>query len=615
MSSVLHTLREGDPILLPLLAQVWGVRIEGLDTSAVIDALSKAMLDPARAEQVWDTLGDKERGALQMLIASKGAKMAEHQFALLHGKIRKLSPKDVVRERPLQNPSGSAEALYYRGLVGLGYETAGTGPRAIVYIPEDLIKVLPTHKTSYADLNDDDFDEAMFDEEDDAPETDKSVSGVPERAPASSAVQAAPRASAPLPQNQDAPELDALPAGAVRGVRTADTSIVDDLTTLLAYLQLTTPFLERDFFARSDYDAIMAHLLIKDHARLVFMLGVGISARLIEIHNGRASTNREALRRWLNGTRAAQVRELAEAWKISDVWRDLFHVPGLHPEPEAGTLNQYSAAAARDAILEMLANTAPQSEWWSVEQFIEIVREESADFQRPNGDFESWYIRNDDGDYLSGIESWDAVEGALIEYVIGSPLHWLGMIDLADDAARLTAYGRGLLGITPFPNPPDPPDTVAVGPDGTITVSRKISRFERFQISRYTTWLAPADVSGGKPYTYKIDTKGINRAQSQQISVEHIGRSLSKYINPLPPNIARLLQNWTGGAQAAVSFEQVMIVRANAVEIMDRIVNTPATRRYLGARLGELAAIIRVDQWEALRDALGEMGIDVEGMA
>lgn len=577
MSSILHTLRESDPAMLPLLAQLWSVRIEGLDTPGAIDAVSKAMLEPGRAESIWDSLGDKERGALQMLITG-GAKMHEPKFAMLYGKIRRLSAKEIAREKPIQNPQSVAEALFFRGLIALGYETDATGPKTIVYVPDDLVQVLPTRKTSYDNLEDEEFEDL----EEASDETGDTLV-----------------------------ELDPLAKEDVINPHAADTSIIDDLTTLLAYLQIHAPTLERDFFRKKDLDGITAHLLNPDRARLVFMLGIGISANLIEVQNGRASTNRVELRRWLNGTRAEQIKHLANAWKNGTVWIDLFHVPGLHPEPEAGTLNQYNPAAVREAILDMMSSTLPQSDWWSIDQLIDIVREESADFQRPNGDFDSWYIRNDDGDYLSGIESWDAVEGALLDFMITRPLHWLGMLDLADGAARLTAYGRGLLSLTPFPMPPETPDALTIGADGGIVVSRKASRMDRFQVCRFSSWVAPADLTG-KPYTYKLDPAGITRAQAQGIDSGHIGAFLSKFLNPLPPTIARLLQNWQGGAAASVTFERVMIMRATSVEVMEQIVNTPATRRFLGARLGDLAAIIRADQWEMLQDALGEMGIQVE---
>jgi exopolysaccharide biosynthesis protein len=96
--------------------------------------------------------------------------------------------------------------------------------------------------------------------------------------------------------------------------------------------------------------------------------------------------------------------------------------------------------------------------------------------------------------------------------------------------------------------------------------------------------------------------------------VGHITAFLSRFANPLPPAIANLLENWQGGASASVSFERVLIVRAMSSDIMDRIVNTPETRRFLGARLGELAAIIRAEQADGLRETLNEMGIQVEGL-
>lgn len=621
MSSVLRTLREGDPALLQVLAQVWGVRIEGMDTTAIIEAVAKAMLEGGRTVKVWDSLSDKERGAMHVLIASKGAKMPENQFSMVYGKIRKLSTKEIAREKPHEAPANTAEALYYRGLVGMGYETIATGPRQIVYVPEDLIKVLPTQKTSYHNLDDEEFDDSIYDFEDEddvptgTPEPSKAEPPAASKAVAKTASKATPSTRVPddFPEDADdtESELDSLSPNDVQNVRAADTSIIDDMTTVLAYLRLQSPLLERDFFAQNDYDTLAPHLLIADHDRLDFILRIGVSARLIEVQNGRATPTRDEAPRWLQSSRAEQIKKLADAWKTSQVWVDLFHVPGLHPEPEAGTLDQYNPLAAREAIIDLINQLQPNSTWWPIEQFIDIMREEAADFQRPNGDFNSWYIRNEDGEYLNGIESWDAIEGALLEYVISGPLYWLGLLDQADDAARLTAYGRGFFGLTPFPSPPDPPDSVVVQGDGTILVSRKVLRFERFQISRFTTWAAPADL-GGKPYTYKLDSKGITRAGHQGINVGHIGTLLSKYVNPLPAGITKLLQSWQGGAVGTVNFERVMIVRATSVEIMNQIVNTPATRRYLGARLGELAVIIRADQWEALRDALGEMGIQVE---
>jgi hypothetical protein len=284
-------------------------------------------------------------------------------------------------------------------------------------------------------------------------------------------------------------------------------------------------------------------------------------------------------------------------------------VPGLHPEP-GGELDDYDPSAAREGVLELMGGLIPRQEWWALEAFIQAVKTTDPDFQRPDGNYETWYIRNDDGDYLNGFESWEAVEGALLEYYVTGPMHWLGLFDRADDAARLTAYGRAFLGQAPWPTPTDPEDKIILKDDGTLLISRKIPRVDRFQAARFTSW-----VTAGDPYTYRLDAAGIERAAEQGINTGHIASFLGRAQGdaPLPPTVTRLLENWRSGPTAAVTVEHLLVLRTTAPETLDRIMDAPALRRYLGARLGPMAVIVRAGQWDALRAALGEQGIQVEG--
>ncbi|MCC6804214.1 MAG: hypothetical protein IT319_15135 [Anaerolineae bacterium] len=358
MTSILRTLRESDPALLNALADVWGVGIDPADDIAErIDNIRQAMLDPARAERVWDTLNDTERAALQMLISVKG-KMPEAKFERVFGSIRRMGAAAIERSQPHRHPESTAEGLYYRGLIGQAFENADTGARTIVFIPDDLVKILPAHKTSYDKLDDE------------QPEVD-----------------------------YPAEEIAALdPLEDVEDIRQADTAIVDDLTTLLAYLQLNAPLLQNDTLDGKDGEALAPFLLTSSPERLAFMVALAASADLLEIQGGRAIPKRAEARRWLSANRPDQVQALAEAWRESTAYVDLWHVPGLYPEPEAGTMSQYSPPAARAAVFEIMTHALPAQAWWSVDDFILLVREDSADFQRPNGDFDSWYIRNDAGE-------------------------------------------------------------------------------------------------------------------------------------------------------------------------------------------------------------------------
>lgn len=560
MKTLMRTLTDSDRALLPVLAQVWGVKIDNLNTQDAITALSKAMLEPARAEKVWVSLNDDQRGALLALL-SAGGKMGGTMYTRLFGEIRQMGAAQIEREQPHRSPTSSAEALFYRGLIAQAYEQTDAGARAILYVPDDLIPVLPSHKTAYENL----------------------------------------RAEAPA----EHPEMG--PLEEVTNIQQADTSIVDDMTTLLAYLQLHGAQVEGEDFSAADHEALLPHMLTPDTTRLAFLLGVGLSADLIEVDEGRAVTRRAETRRWLSEPRASQVRILAEAWRTSTAFRDLWHVPGLHPET-AGMPN-YDPTVARGALFSFLSEIAPEQDWWSLEEFIEVVKHTDADFQRPAGDYDSWYIRSDAGDYLRGYESWDAVEGALLEFYITGPMHWLGLTDLADDAARLTAYGRAFLEMIPWPTPPEPEDKITVQEDGTLLVPRKVSRIDRFQVARFTTWATPGD-----PYTYRLDGPGIAQADRQGINTGHISAFLKRALGeePLPSKIAQLLQSWQSGPTASVTLERLVVLRTTAPETLNFILETPALRRYLGAQLGPMAAIVRADQWDALRAALGEQGIRAE---
>jgi hypothetical protein len=577
MTSIQRTLRESDPALLPVFAQFWGVKIDAYNREAQIEAIREAMLDPGRADRVWEGLDDKQRGAMHALLGVKEAKMPEMFFTQLYGKIPEVSAAQIEKKKPHLKPSSITEALYYRGLISIGYENDPRGARRIIYVPSDMIGALPSHRTSYDKLEDADDDLTI-----------DAVTGERE-------------------------QVTVEPLDEVSNVRQADTSIVDDMATLLAYLRLHVPLLSNDFLAQGDADGLSPFLLNHLPQRFVFLLRLGISADLIEVQAGKASPRRAEARTWLELPRAAQVKRLAEAWRDGLAYVDLWHVPGLNVEREAGTMSQYNPAAVRTVVMEIMGRAVPKEAWWSLDDFIFMMREDSSDFQRPNGDFESWYIRSEAGDYLTGLQSWDAVEGALLEFYITGPMHWLGLMDLADDAARLTAYGRAFLNMGAWPNPPETGDKVEVQPDGTLLISRKLSRYDRFQVSRFTTWVSPAEGST-KPYVYRLDTQGIRRGGEQGIGVANIATFITRMAGdqPLPPPVASLLEKWKGGAKATVNFERVLILRTNSQDVMDAIWSNPGLVRFLGARLGSKDAIIRAENWEAFRDALGEQGIAVE---
>ena len=135
----------------------------------------------------------------------------------------------------------------------------------------------------------------------------------------------------------------------------------------------------------------------------------------------------EHSRPFLTSSRAQALAMLVQAWLNSSEFNELRLVPGLRCE--GGWEND--PRPTRQAVLDMLGRL-PAGKWWNLPSFIQAVKQEQPDFQRPAGDYNSWFIRDTRTEnYLRGFASWDAVDGALLRFFICVPLHALGLADLA----------------------------------------------------------------------------------------------------------------------------------------------------------------------------------------
>ena len=96
----------------------------------------------------------------------------------------------------------------------------------------------------------------------------------------------------------------------------------------------------------------------------------------------------------------------------------------------------------REFLLNLL-DAIPGDKWWNINSFINDIKKKYPDFQRPAGDYDSWFIkRESDGQYLRGFKSWDEVDGTLIRFFITDILYWLGMVELAspEEGKEVTAF-------------------------------------------------------------------------------------------------------------------------------------------------------------------------------
>jgi hypothetical protein len=381
--------------------------------------------------------------------------------------------------------------------------------------------------------------------------------------------------------------------------------LVDNMTTLLAFLQIhAIPADQTQHMAEG-----LAPYWLGDHpaGATPVLVSLAGSMGLAASEDGFLKPVPATARRWLEQTRPRQVRELAEAWRGSTLFNDLWHTPGLQPE-DTGWRND--PLLARQTVLTFL-EMAPPDLWWPLNDLVELVRAEEPDFQRPAGDYESWYIRDAaTGTYLHGFDNWDYVDGAVLRFILTGPMHWLGLVDLGDGGAlcRLTVYGRAFIGETEWPDPPEDRPPLTIEPDGTLLAPRTLSRYERFQLARITEWGAPGD-----PYTYRLTAAGLQQAAQQGLSVDAIQAFLRRTSGrALPEPVTRLLDQWAQTGDVETWIEYAAILRTQSPETLQTILTTPELRRYLGAQLGPTAVVVREGQENDLANALQQHGILVE---
>ncbi len=226
----------------------------------------------------------------------------------------------------------------------------------------------------------------------------------------------------------------------------------------------------------------------------------------------------ETGRAFLEAPRSEALLVLVTPWLASQTFNELRQLEGLACEGEWSN----DPVRARRAVLEFLARV-PSGQWWSLPAFIASIKERYPDFQRPAGDYDSWFIRDlASGEYLRGFATWDAVDGALIRYLITGPLFWLGMANLArpspngePSAFQVTPAAAAMLAGTAPPDGAGETATVQAVSSGKIKVPRLVPRPVRYQLARFGVYTGFT----GDTYTYQVSPAALERARASKACV------------------------------------------------------------------------------------------------
>jgi hypothetical protein len=551
----MHTLHrflvDYDMNMLRALAESRGAVLTTNRQTEAVDQLAAALIEPLSVKTALAHLSPEGRQALDTLLAA-GGRMRVPYFSRRFGQVRPIGPGRLEREAPWQHPANPAEELLYAGLTFRAFAEDEAGPAEFVFVPQDLIPRLPQASSAQPTFG----------------------------------VQAV---SGPSPEGND---------GAV---------LVRDLFFYLVYLQNhdVRPYADGRL-GNHDLTSLRQRLHDADERRLTFLLHLARRLGFVAQQDDCLRLETAPVKRWLSACLAHQLEALQRVWRDDADWIDLCHVPALVCDQQTGWHPQYDTVAVRRAFLSLLAR-CPTDTWWLLDSFVTAIKETHPDFQRPDGDYTSWYIRDmTSGEYLSGFESWDRVEGVLIANLLNEPLRWLGVVATTTKEVatlcRLTEPGARFLDLAPDKpeGPPSPP--IVVHSDFYVDVPAPANLYTRFQLERF------ADLVSEEPCRYALTVRGLGRALARDVRVEQILAFLQQSgSSQVPANVSGQLRLWAGRF-GQVELEEVVLLRVKSERVLKDLSVLPETRELIVQVLTPTTAMVRKMNLPRLRKALDSLG-------
>ena len=542
MPDLLTSLQKHDLGHIRIVAGLWGVELSSNDTDAALKELCASLLDSDLLTEIIESLPPEAQAALEAQTAKNG-RIPWAEFTRRFGDVREMGAGRRDREKPHQNPASTAETLFYRALLARAFFNTASGAQEFAYIPDDLFKII--NREGLEEL------EGKI-QKDSALSVNSVVNPEPLGRPASPVEKAHP-----LP---------------------ASDFLLDDATTLLASLRLGIEAPEMEI-----PEKVLEQLL--KAAKIILKSG----------------PKPEKVKSFLEAPQEESLQMLTDAWLESESFNELRQLPGLVFEGEW----QNQPLVTREFLLNLL-DSIPEGKWWSLPAFIRDVKAKYPDFQRPAGDYDSWFIkRKVDGEYLRGFAHWDQVDGALIRYFITGVFFWLGQVELAspEDGAEPTAFRV----ISEKKKMRGDDGKLVARSNGQMSVPRFAPRAVRYQVARFCEW----NESKEDEYRYTITPSSLKKAGEQGLKVEHLLSLLAKYTaGGIPPVLVKALKRWeANGTEARVQTQ--VVLRVSRAEVLEELRKSKAAR-FLGEILGPTTVVIKDGAQSKILAALAELGLLAE---
>jgi hypothetical protein len=322
------------------------------------------------------------------------------------------------------------------------------------------------------------------------------------------------------------------------------------------------------------------------------------------------SVEPEKIRLLLESTRNDSLLAIEKTWVESDIINELFFLTDLVID---GNLD-HNPKLARQFIIEQIS-LIPKEQWWNIDSFISYIYQTNPDFQRPAGNYDSWYIKDKKtNEYLRGFNHWKDIDGKYIFYLITQPLHWFGLVDLASSATdekpsafKQSEWFEDLVYNQKPENLKPEEEKITMDSYGKFNVPIRFKRAIRYQISRFCDW----KTMHHENFVYQITPKSLERAKNQSLKVNHLIKIIQPAINhPFPPKLKSALENWeVHGTQAF--YNNVLILQVADPEAIEKL-QSSSVKKFIQGVLNPATVVINPAGMEQVKKALIELGYFVD---
>ena len=564
MKPVRQSLLDYDFSLLNVIAQQRNAVLDTSIKTEAVDQLTELLLSPVDTAIITDHLPKPAKEALSYVLHN-GGQVDRAKFVRRFGSIRPMGTARLERERPWEQPVSTAEILWYLGFIYKGFQVTQEGGREMTFIPTDMQPLLASFAPE--NIRPHSFQLAVY----------------------------------PTPAH----------------IIDSKDRLRENFFNLLVYLQTTPVRLQPGGnIPDKNRQELIGQLLPQPiaaypaSAELDFLLHLGQRSNLLTIAYNRLKPDPEPVKRWLQADVMQQNLQLQNAWRADPTWNDLWHVPGLSPQPTGW---ENSPLRARSKILGYLEQVIPATtHWFSIDDFITAVKQTDPDFQRPDGNYESWYIKDEQDNLLMGFKHWDNVEGTLIRYFIAHILFIFDAVHLGTsspesppDYFQFTRLGIDFLrGVSSATAANSSFAHLRINNRFQVRVPAQSNLYDRFQLARF------ADLEQREPnrIIYRITQTSFGRALKNGVTHDQVTAFLTRSTqNNIPLKVIETLRAW-GTRYGTVKLEQVAILRLEQPSLATELQRSAQIAPLLGEALGPTTFLIAGENVGPLRKLLKEMG-------